>query len=107
MASKLATLIIYLIISTYASVGASPAAPKTPINWLSCTQNGTSLVTCARLSVPLDYSDSATNATIDLSLVKVNAVKQPCKGSIILNNGGPGDLATAFVNGPGAKSLLE
>jgi hypothetical protein len=45
---------------------------------------------CATLKVPLDYTNSKSTVTLDLQLIKVEATKQPVKGSIIMNPGGPG-----------------
>ena len=47
--------------------------------------------------VPLDYSDLASNATLTLDLVKINATKQPLKGSILFNPGGPGESGRDFI----------
>ena len=63
---------------------------KRSINWSPCTQPGTSSLTCSTLYVPLDYTDSSSNSTLKLQLVKSSAAKQPKKGSILINPGGPG-----------------
>ena len=47
-------------------------------------------VFCATLEVPLDYTNPKNGRTVDLQLVKVEANKEPIKGSIIMNPGGPG-----------------
>ncbi len=64
------------------------------ITWGNCDSlvvQGTALpVHCANLSVPLDYTDPNSNATLTLELVKVTALEQPSKGTIITNFGGPG-----------------
>ncbi|KAL8801968.1 MAG: hypothetical protein Q9200_006754 [Gallowayella weberi] len=60
------------------------------INWFPCMQNGTLPLTCGTLAVPLDYTNTTSNATLELQLVKVSAVKYPKKGSILFNPGGPG-----------------
>lgn len=52
--------------------------------------NTTFPVQCAKLTVPLDYIDSSNNRTIDLDLIKYPAQKEPKRGSILLNFGGPG-----------------
>jgi hypothetical protein len=62
-------------------------------------------VECAKLPVPLDYTNE-TAGTIDLDLIRVQALKQPSRGSILLNFGGPGqdglNSMTAYypVQGP-------
>ena len=68
------------------------------VTWQPCSQqNGTLPIQCGTLTVPLDYSDPTSNRTLDLQLVKVNAVKSPRKGSILFNPGGPGDSGRAQV----------
>jgi hypothetical protein len=54
---------------------------------------------CASFEVPLDYTDPQSNKTVDLTLVKVDAVKQPAKGSVLFNPGGPGGSGLQFVIG--------
>ncbi|KAH8807550.1 TAP-like protein-domain-containing protein [Xylogone sp. PMI_703] len=49
-------------------------------------------INCANLSVPLDYTDSNCSDRINLQLLRVPAFKQPSKGSILLNFGGPGEV---------------
>jgi hypothetical protein len=67
------------------------------INWFSCTQNATLPVTCGTLAVPLDYTNPCANETINIQLIKFNATKQPVKGSILFNPGGPGDSSREFL----------
>lgn len=52
---------------------------------------------CANLSVPLDYTNSKSGRTIDLQLIKVKATKQPFKGSILTNPGGPGGSGVDWI----------
>ncbi|KAK5452808.1 hypothetical protein LTS15_006956 [Exophiala xenobiotica] len=55
---------------------------------------------CANFTVPLDYSNPKSTKTLTLTLTKIDAVKQPAKGSVLFNPGGPGaggaDLITTF-----------
>lgn len=68
------------------------------LNWAPCDldfpENTTKLIIepieCATLDVPLDYTDLVSDETLGLTLVKVNATKEPFKGSVIFNPGGPG-----------------
>ncbi|KAL8672746.1 MAG: hypothetical protein Q9168_002800 [Polycauliona sp. 1 TL-2023] len=76
------------------------------IDWFPCSRGGTLPVQCANLTVLLDYVNATSNATLNLQLVKVSAVKRPKKGSILFNPGGPGAPGRAFVAGPPAASLL-
>ena len=53
---------------------------------------------CATLTVPLDYTDDSEDGeTIDLQLIKVKATKQPFKGSILTNPGGPGGSGVELI----------
>lgn len=45
---------------------------------------------CATLSVPLDYSNPKDSRSIDLQLIRQKATKEPFKGSVLTNPGGPG-----------------
>lgn len=45
---------------------------------------------CATLEVPLDYTNADSGKTIDLQLIRFNATKEPFKGSVLWNPGGPG-----------------
>ncbi|KAI1371217.1 TAP-like protein-domain-containing protein [Hypoxylon crocopeplum] len=71
----------------------------TGIQWGPCKLNTTLPVQCAKLTVPLDYTNKSGNTTLDLDLIKYPAQKQPKRGSIILNFGGPGQ--------DGLTSMLE
>ena len=45
---------------------------------------------CGSLEVPLDWTTPESNKTLVLSLLRAPAPKQPAKGSIQYNPGGPG-----------------
>ncbi|KAK3046035.1 hypothetical protein LTR09_012448 [Extremus antarcticus] len=51
---------------------------------------------CANLSVPLDYTDDASDE-LELSLFRVAATEEPVLGNVLINFGGPG--------GTGAENL--
>ncbi|KAM0362062.1 hypothetical protein ACHAO7_010800 [Fusarium culmorum] len=83
---------------------------KKPLEWSTCnfdfgsktaneTQKG---FDCARLEVPLDYTNSGNTKTFHLDLMRLNATKKPHKGSVLFNPGGPGfsTLETMLANGP-------
>ena len=58
-------------------------------------------VKCAKLPVPLDYTDSSSNKTLTLDLVKYSAPNNHSKASILLNFGGPGqDLLNMLAYAP-------
>jgi hypothetical protein len=54
---------------------------------------------CSNFEVPLDYTDSTSNVTLELQLIRVEASKQPIKGTIFMNPGGPG--------GSGVEEIAE
>ncbi|KAK1566209.1 uncharacterized protein LY79DRAFT_584920 [Colletotrichum navitas] len=60
------------------------------INWQPCSEfNSTELIQCAHLTIPLDYTELESNKTLQLQLLRVPALRQPSKGSILFNFGGP------------------
>lgn len=63
---------------------------------------------CANLSVPLDYTNSGNGKTIDLQLIKVKANKEPFRGSVLTNPGGPGGSGVDWiaVEGPSFRNDL-
>jgi pimeloyl-ACP methyl ester carboxylesterase len=63
----------------------------TGLQWGPCDIETEGLpVECAKLTVPLDYTDTASNKTLDLDVIKYPAQNGPSQGSILLNFGGPG-----------------
>lgn len=78
-----------------AIAAASSTVVAETIQWQPCTEaafrNSTPPLSCANLTVPLDYTTANSNATVDLQLLKVSATNGPSNGSIILNFGGPGE----------------
>lgn len=85
-----------LQLSIAATTLAMPFSPKreSGIQWGNCSFAATVPILCATLPVPLDYNDTTSNATLDLSLIKVPvATNVTSKGSILFNFGGPGDEA--------------
>lgn len=56
---------------------------------------------CARLEVPLDYSDKDNKETLNLQLLRMKATKTPVKGNILYNPGGPGGSGVEGVLGAG------
>lgn len=95
-------------------LGVQVAIASHSISWFPCPPSasvngrtdGDVPLICGSLAVPLDYTSSNTSETIQLQITKVSATKQPSKGSILLNPGGPGTAgADVFEEGP-AESLL-
>ena len=90
MKYPIATPLPFLIVSIGLTNAQSTSRNQT-INWVPCSvQNGSTPIQCGTLTVPLDYSDPSSNRTIELSLTKVSALKEPRQGSILYNPGGPG-----------------
>ncbi|EFE37774.1 proteinase, putative [Trichophyton verrucosum HKI 0517] len=75
------------------------------ISWGPCDINATLPIQCGSLGVPLDYTDSKSNATLNLQLLKVPAINGASKGSILFNFGGPGFGARAKL--AGAAKILQ
>ncbi|KAF4992838.1 hypothetical protein FGRMN_6890 [Fusarium graminum] len=63
---------------------------------------------CARLEVPLDYTSASNGDTIKLDLIKVKATKEPFKGSVLYNPGGPGGSGVEAIlrRGPDLSRVL-
>lgn len=80
--------------------------PTRNINWFPCQETTPFNVTCGFLTVPLDYVNTSSTTTMRLSMVKMNASKQPKQGTILLNPGGPGSSGREFLagrDGPGLQ----
>jgi hypothetical protein len=45
---------------------------------------------CAKLTVPLDYTNASDDRVVELDLLRSQAVTRPSRGSILFNPGGPG-----------------
>ncbi|KAF1949635.1 alpha/beta-hydrolase [Byssothecium circinans] len=86
----------------------STKPPTNTIKWTQCAKNLTVPSECGTITVPLDYSGKLSNKTLELSMLKIKAVKKPFKGSILINPGGPGagNEATTFLQGLGANMLI-
>lgn len=76
------------------------------INWYPCPELNKNITIltgvegtpfdCAKLQVPLDYTDPHSKP-LELDLFRVNATKEPVLGTVLINFGGPG--------GTGAENL--
>jgi hypothetical protein len=67
--------------------------PESRIQWTPCPAALNvykRIFQCGTLAVSLDYSDSSSNQTLNLDIIKIPALKEPKKGSILFNWGGPG-----------------
>jgi pimeloyl-ACP methyl ester carboxylesterase len=93
---------IAIIISLAGLALAYPTSCEAPlsissIKWTNCTTKLPVPGLCGTLVVPLDYTDATSNATLSLSLFKVEAAIEPSKGSILTNPGGPGNSGVEFL----------
>ncbi|KAI2616922.1 TAP-like protein-domain-containing protein [Hypomontagnella submonticulosa] len=76
------------------------------LQWGPCDLNTTLPVQCAKLAVPLDYTDKSSTEKLELDVIRYPAQKEPKRGSIMLNFGGPGQdgltsmLSYAELMGP-------
>ena len=85
----------------------SVSSRNASVAWQPCPQqNGSAPIDCGTLTVPLDYLDPTSNKTLDLQLVKISATKQPRKGSVLFNPGGPGDIGRDLVAGDSGPAFL-
>lgn len=73
------------------SLAASP--PQKPgVQWSQCEDinaNSSFAYDCTTLSVPLDYTNQS-KGELELQLLRIPAEKQPARGSVLFNFGGPG-----------------
>ncbi|KAM0321651.1 hypothetical protein ACHAQA_010007 [Verticillium albo-atrum] len=88
---------LYSLLCSAAFIGVSTALAQPAqeaIEWGSCDEALSSIgrlpVQCGNITVPLDYADPESDMTLELPLLRVPALKQPSKGSIIFHYGGPG-----------------
>lgn len=82
-------------------------AAATVIQWGTCKDDfhSPSRVDCGRLFVPLDYTEP-DGETLSLKLLRVPADKEPVKGSILLNFGGPGATGRDSLAGTSRDLLM-
>ncbi|KIW72681.1 hypothetical protein PV04_00859 [Phialophora macrospora] len=81
----------------------SPDVGDTEITWgtkcKSLAAESPLPMKCAKFRVPLDYTKPNSTKTLDLTLVRFDAVRKPVKGSVLFNPGGPGGSGVQFVIG--------
>ena len=75
------------------------------ITWSPCQEKTLLPLLCGSLTVPLDYVNASSNVSMQLSMVKLEASKQPKQGTIVLNPGGPGVSGREQLAGPDAVGL--
>ncbi|KAL3491512.1 TAP-like protein-domain-containing protein [Aspergillus germanicus] len=87
---KYSLLGLALLTSSRASAHTRPINDQSEkITWASCGLDEPSIL-CGNLTVPMDYTNPDSKATIDLQLLKVPAVYSPKEASVLFNFGGPG-----------------
>lgn len=103
---------VLCFVASAAYAAAAPWAPGTSfhdarstqeIEWSPCGElgfNQTVPLSCGSLTVPLDYTEPDSGETLDLQILRIPALKQPSKGSVFFNFGGPG------ASGIGEMALL-
>ncbi|KAL8691914.1 MAG: hypothetical protein Q9224_004072 [Gallowayella concinna] len=87
------------------SVSTFKGSPRQSIDWFPCRENGSAPLTCGSLLVPLDYLNTSSDASLKLDLVKISAVKEPKRGTILFNPGGPGGSGRESFVGSIAAAL--
>ena len=90
-----------VVLASLSAAYAYPRSPEQGLSWGPCPaeMNFTSAYPyeCATLNVPLDYTNEDNGKRLDLALLRVKALNQPAKGSILFNPGGPGATGTELV----------
>jgi hypothetical protein len=54
-------------------------------------------IQCARLTVPLDYTNLESQKTTEVQVLRVPAAVTPSRGSVIINPGGPGQSGCDYL----------
>ena len=89
--------------------GQRPEIGDSQIDWsTNCTSLSAASalpLKCASFQVPLDYVNQDVDNTLALTLVRVDAVKEPVLGSIMFNPGGPGGSGIQYVIGRAQEML--
>ncbi|KAJ7229501.1 Alpha/Beta hydrolase protein [Mycena rebaudengoi] len=74
--------------------------PSTDLKWVDCY----SIFQCARLEVPLDYSDrNVGNAALAVIRLPANVSKEEYRGPVLFNPGGPGGSGVDALVGIGSS----
>ncbi|KAJ3549577.1 hypothetical protein NM208_g435 [Fusarium decemcellulare] len=109
MASSIAATLALscTLLSALPQVDANPHNSKT-LNWASCDQASTEAaefpIDCANITVPLEYGNPKSEP-LELQLLRVKATKEPVKGSVLWNPGGPGDSGLGNILLLGGRAL--
>ena len=102
------TSLIHLLFVAASNAATEPFRvrnPSTTIKWIKCdpalekAKMSKLPIECANVTAPLDYTSPEYNESIILELIRVPAAKQPSKGTILFNFGGPGDAGRSGMVG--------
>ncbi|KAJ3328389.1 hypothetical protein HDU93_001488, partial [Gonapodya sp. JEL0774] len=101
----MATLILFVVLLSATWGCSAPASAMKIVPGLSTWTSCGSHLDCAKLTVPLEYADSASSDVAIIPLVRYNATAPTGrKGSLLVNPGGPGASGVGFVTaGTGAS----
>lgn len=103
------------------NAGSHSASSQNEFNWASisasthlqyapCYKNSVEEFQCARLTLPMDYWNHTTDATISLAVIRrpaaVPVTDARYGGAVLLNPGGPGGSGIGLVVG-GGRSISE
>ncbi|PNH35924.1 hypothetical protein VD0004_g8198 [Verticillium dahliae] len=83
-----------LLLNIYYPVPTSYTAVKKSLEWKTCNPGKSKYskaeIECSSLQVPRDYTTPKSRERVTIELVRAKAKKQPSRGSILYNPGGPG-----------------
>ncbi|KAF9785682.1 hypothetical protein IL306_004564 [Fusarium sp. DS 682] len=104
---------VHLSLTNRADSKTSSSSKNSTLEWSQCEldfgeekNEAQKAYDCARLTVPLDYTSASNGETIKLDLIKAKATKEPYKGSVLYNPGGPGGSGVDAILRRG-EALLE
>ncbi|KAG7106703.1 putative hydrolase like protein [Verticillium longisporum] len=90
----LSNLLLALLASLTLSEPISASAVKPSLKWKTCnpgkSKHSKAKLECSSLQVPRDYTAPKSKERVTIELVRAKAKKQPSRGSILYNPGGPG-----------------
>ncbi|KAJ3457167.1 hypothetical protein MRS44_014308 [Fusarium solani] len=95
------TRLSHWLLAPICLLGLSQAKPNCVLS-----KNQTLPRECAKLKVPLDYTDPDNKKEVALDLTKIEALNKPSKGSILITFGGPGEPARASLTSNSAALKL-
>ncbi|KAL2826142.1 TAP-like protein-domain-containing protein [Aspergillus cavernicola] len=104
MPSSRALLQAFLLLGGASSTLAHLHSRTDGVSWGACEFEAPG-IECANFTVPLDYTTSDSEATLDLQLLRVPAIQTPKKGTVLFNFGGPGLEARLTLAGSAATYL--